>query len=255
MNTWPKTIYGFATAFLFLLLLVKSPGGNPAPPTARQDPADHQPSAVSTPQTVDPQTDRLLKLVSAAGVKNIGGYVPSPAKKRIVFVGEFEAQWAFIGPQVARPQTDLWVVHQDGSGLRRLTKDGVSYDPAWSPSEDKIAFVNEGSVKLLTLKTGKVRGLPGLRAYRPRPKKRLGECDYYELNGPVWSPNGKAIAAVAVNGCSEGPTLVAETRFGNRIFAYDTDQFFWNSESELILERCGKQVFDWKSSFFRRRLF
>lgn len=220
---------------------------------ANEQPADQQPSAVPTPQTVDPQTGRLLNLVSAAGVKNIGGYVLSPSKKMIVFIGEFEAQWTFIGPQVARPQTDLWIVNQDGSGLRRLTKDGVSYDPAWSPSEDKIAFVNEGSVKILNLKTGKIRSLPGLRAYRPLPKKRHGECDYHELNGPVWSPNGKAIAALAGNGCADGTTMVAETRFGNKIFEYDTDRFSWNSESELILERYGKQVFDWKSSFFRRR--
>ncbi len=164
------------------------------------------------------ELSQLLGRVKSAGVKNISRYLPAPSGNRIVFVGEFEEQWSFITPQVGRRQTDLWIVNRDGSGLRRLTTGGFSYDPAWSPDEREIAFVRDGGVRILNLDKLRSRGLRALRAYRPNPSKRMGECDYHEFSDPKWSPDGKTITALASNGCSEGEEVTADTRFGNELF-------------------------------------
>jgi Tol biopolymer transport system component len=197
------------------------------------------------------ERSRLLERVKSTGVKNISSYVQAPSGKRIVFVGEFEETWAFVSIQVARQQTDLWVVNRDGSGLRRLTSGGLSYDPAWSPDEHEIAFVRDGSVRILNLDTLRSRGLRALRAYRPQ----LWECDYHEFSDPKWSPNGKAIAALASNGCGLGSVIAADTRFGNELCNIEQEpaEYFWNSEGELIIKGYGKRVFDWSGSLFKRR--
>lgn len=258
MNNWHKTICGLASTYLFLFCFSLLPTATPQPGMAatvaqRTPIADEQSGLVSRQQSVEPLTDRLLKLVSAAGVKKIGGYVLSPSKKKVVFVGEFEKQWTFTGPQVARQQTDLWIINQDGSGLRRLTFGGFSYDPAWSPDEREIAFVRDGSVRVLNLDKLRSRSLLALRAYRPA--KRMGECDYHEFNDPKWSPNGKAIAALSSNGCVAGYVIAADTRFGNELCNIEKEpaEYFWNNENELLIKEHGKQLFDWKGSLFKLR--
>lgn len=188
-------------AAMFIISLVWLPQAAGQSQTQRQD-----------------ELSRLLGRVKSAGVKKISRYLPAPSGERIVFVGEFEEQWAFISPQVARQQADLWIVNRDDSGLRRLTTGGFSYDPAWSPDEREIAYVRDGSVRILNLDKLRSRGLRALRAYRPNPSKRMGECDYHEFSDPKWSPDGKTITAIASNGCSEGEEITADTRFGNELF-------------------------------------
>lgn len=186
---------------------------------------------------------RLLKKVSAYGVVRISDYSVSPSRNRIVFAGEFE------GPNY-QPETHLWLVNRDGTGLRRLTENYYSAQPAWSPSEREIAFADLDSVKIIDVKTRKVRSLPGLQ-----PKEPKIEYDRYGYGQPQWSPNGKAIVAVgaAANGGTAWITVVEAWR-GTEILQSRAEvyNFAWTRDGELVIENDGKFVFDWNSGIFNR---
>ena len=87
--------------------------------------------------------------------------------------------------QTLTPQEDLFVVHPDGTGLRRLTHDGFKdRQPRWSPDGTRIAFYsNRGSkFEIWTLRADgsqleRAAALPGKRAYHP-----------------IWSPEGHRLA-------------------------------------------------------------
>ena len=185
---------------------------------------------------------RLLKEVSAYGVVRLGDYSVSPLGNGLVFAGEFEG--------ASHQQADLWLVNRDGTSLRRLTKNYHSASPAWSPSGNEIAFADLDSVKIIDVKTRKVRSLPGLQ-----PQKPMIEYDRYGYGSPWWSPNGKAILAVgaAANG-GTGWITVVEARSGTKILQSRSEvySFAWNHEGELVIENDGKFVFDWSSGIFNR---
>ncbi|MCK5243397.1 PD40 domain-containing protein [bacterium] len=53
--------------------------------------------------------------------------------------------WSTDGKQVAFTvslfeKVDIWIINLDGSNLKRLTNDGFSNSPAWSPGGNKLAF-------------------------------------------------------------------------------------------------------------------
>ena len=105
--------------------------------------------------------DRMLERVKQEGVVRIAGIRASG--NRYVFVGEFTETWQLVPTQAPRPKTDLWLVNKDGTGLRRLTEDGESYDPEWSPSGDEIAFVSRGSVNALNVERNDPAASGGVR--------------------------------------------------------------------------------------------
>ena len=207
-----------------------------------QEPAESEQEGSAV---TDPLLKHLLERVSTKGVKNIREYFPSPSGERLVFAGEFEDTF-----DAGRHESDLWLVNWDGSGLRRLTKNHRSFEPAWSPSGKQIAFVKVDSISIIDIKTGVVRNLAGLQTNKSE--------DYHERSaygGPRWSPNGKAIAAEGGNGGTSWIRAV-EARSGKTFFESEseTNDCAWNDQSELILEGyeadfggapVAKVLFDW----------
>ena len=185
---------------------------------------------------------RLLNKVSRCGVTGIDGYSIASAAGRVVFAGGFEAKngaW----------ESDLWLVNRDGRGLRRLTQNGHSSQPQWSPNGKEIAFVSGGSINVIEVKSRKVRRLPDLQACDN------GDEDSCTYADPRWSPNGKALAARGVG----DPELhiAVEARSGREILSQPHNSHApvhnsWNNAGELILCDHGKFVFDWNSALFKR---
>ncbi len=125
---------------------------------------------------------------------------------------------------------DIFVVNADGTDLRRLTNDGASRMPAWSPDGSRIAYVRqEGSAShLFVMRPDGTRasqitsgeGFDVSPAWSPDgsgiafARMSRGESDIYVVNGdggeevrltddpgwegdPEWSPDGERIAFVA----------------------------------------------------------
>ncbi|MEK6289448.1 MAG: hypothetical protein AABO57_27355 [Acidobacteriota bacterium] len=187
----------------------------------------------------------MLKKVKVPGVIRIVEYSIAPSGNKIVFAVEFEES-------IYRPkETHLWLVNRDGTGLRRLTENHHSVEPAWSPSGKEIAFRNIDSISVIDVKTRVARNLRGLQAYHARENEDHHNTSMY-LH-PRWSHNGKAIAAEGGNGGTGWITAV-EARSGNEILQSSNEvySFAWNHEGELVIGTSGKFVFDWSSGIFNR---
>jgi dipeptidyl aminopeptidase/acylaminoacyl peptidase len=72
---------------------------------------------------------------------------------------------------------DLYMVHDDGTGTRRLTFSGDAHNPAWSPDGQSVAYDHAGDVWVLRL------------GQKPRRVTSNGQSF-----DPVWSPDGTRLA-------------------------------------------------------------
>jgi Tol biopolymer transport system component len=197
---------------------------------------------------------RLMKKLRRYGVMNIGACTISPSGNRIVLEGVFDESPQYAG---GPPTKDLWLVKRDGSGLRRLTEDNVSYAPTWSPSGKEIAFTAFGyysSIGTIDLNKGNVRWLSGLQARHPGAQGTHATWNW-GYQRPRWSPNSKVIGAEGQDGETEGWIAAVDTSSGNKLL--ETTQsgtsFSWNHEGELVIPALGKFVFEWSSALFKRR--
>lgn len=227
--------------------------------------ADTEPSAGSAALTEDQAGDgqtpapsellnRLLRKLTAHGVMKIGAYAISPSGNRIVFEGVFDESPQYAG---GPPTKDLWLANRDGSRLRRLTQDNVSYAPVWSPSGKEIAFTAFGfysSVGIIDVRTGNVRWLPGLQARHPGAQGTHASWNW-GYQRPRWSPNSKVIAAVGQDGEGDDWITVVDARSGNKLFQTNGAgySFSWSHDAELVIPALGKFVFDWNSVLFNQR--
>lgn len=82
---------------------------------------------------------------------------------------------------------DLYVTDADGATLRRLTRDGSSYAPAWSPDGERLAFNSHrsGGWKIWVL---------DLETAQPRRLTRTSATGFNYEYYPAWSPDATHIA-------------------------------------------------------------
>jgi Tol biopolymer transport system component len=99
----------------------------------------------------------------------------------------------------------LAVIRPDGTGLRRLTRDGRDHWPAWSPDGRWVAFVRDWQIYLV-----RANGT-GLR--RLTPAGRYGQ--------PAWSPGGDYIAVV--RGVNQSALSVMRADGTGQRWLYRTD--------------------------------
>jgi Tol biopolymer transport system component len=97
--------------------------------------------------------------------------------------GSRDGRWLVY--QTVIPQEDLFIVHTDGTGLRRLTNDKFKdRQPRWSPDGTRIAFYSNrsGKYEIWTLRADgsqleRAAVIPGRHAFHP-----------------IWSPDGRGLA-------------------------------------------------------------
>ena len=173
-----RTLTIFAATTLALGLLMLALGKDPAGATF---PGTNGKIAFSTRtetgeariSTVNPDGSGLTDLTDLAGSRAFAsGPVWSPDGTRLAF-------WSLRDENV-----DIFVMHADGSGLRRLTTDqAADVDPSWSPDGTKIAFVSArpGNAEIYTMNADG----SGVRRLTNNPARDAS---------PDWSPDGARIA-------------------------------------------------------------
>jgi Tol biopolymer transport system component len=114
----------------------------------------------------------------------------SPDGARLAFTGKFGAMDA---------DEDIWLVRADGSGRRRLTSDGASFHPVWSPDGKWIYFARrpEDHPAEITLSDGRTEAPVWIWAMRPDGSNRRPitspVAGRFEIPG-AFSPDGETLA-------------------------------------------------------------
>ena len=103
---------------------------------------------------------------------------------------EFQPYYSPDGSQIVYCRTvgnsqNIWIMNRDGSNMKSITNDGVSYFPTWSPDGNTIAFNS--------IKAGRQDADICLTDINGNNRQWL--TDYSNLDEfPTWSPDGNRIA-------------------------------------------------------------
>jgi len=203
-----------------------------AEPSTKPSPAQTQSVGLWDPNDEFNAADRMLERVREEGVVRIAGVHPSRTK--YVFVCEVYAEQQADSTSDSRPETDLWLVNRDGSGLHRLTESGAGRDPEWSPSGAEIAFVDAGKLAVVEAASG---------------KDRFRESYVEKYDQLHWAPNGQAIAALMIDTSRDETWIVVLRATDGQLiseFLREKKAYQWTPDSELLLDT-GKFVFDWEA--------
>jgi Tol biopolymer transport system component len=112
----------------------------------------------------------------------------------------------------------VYVVHADGSGLRKLTNGGEDIEPVWSPDGSQIAFV---------------RGVKNAAVYVTSAdgsgERKLAEGGGL-LGRPLWSPDGSKIAFTG----NRGGAYVINADGSDQRSLSDGDSLVWSPDGSKI---------------------
>jgi WD40 repeat protein len=151
-------------------------------------------------------------------------------------------------------ENGLWIMNEDGTGLRRLLPDAITY-PWWidhqvSPDGKRIAYVEMNNVKDENRLVLKILSLPNgvEEAVIPLLNENLTEEEIFWAERSVeyvWAPNGYRLAFI---GSTEGPTpdvyvYNVKNKSIDRLTSGDTAAWnlSWSPNSEYIVHVAGWQ--------------
>ena len=153
---------------------------------------DHSPTEIAG---LERQRRRLLRVVAAtvlATVAVAAVALGSTSTQADAAAGTGEI--VFTRHVRGAAKADVWAVRVDGSGLRRLTRDGVSFDAAVSPDGRWIAFAS-GRGNGADEPELYVMDADGRNARRLTQSQR-GLRTFWQNTSPAWSPDGRTIVFV-----------------------------------------------------------
>lgn len=160
----------------------------------------------------------------------------SPSDGATVYAGYYGVD-IDVAPIRRMEAIDLFLWRSDGT-MTRLTASNLAWDPVFEPSGDRLAFVDEDDLMVLSMDDlTRVRlANGGTRGDEP---DEYGYVSYY---GPEWSPDGTMIAAGATNGGTAWIEVFrADTSgegFGTEIYRSEVEvyDFSWTEDNDLQLE-------------------
>ena len=159
---------------------------------------------VSTRESLaPPPTDAMSRIAYAAwpngGIRSMRAD-GLDARAITTVQGDWAPTWSPDGSRIAFSRTagnakGIYVVNQDGSGVKRLTNPGggdSDSDPEWSPLGNRIAFVRSGAIYAIDADGANARELTSVGL------------------SPSWSPDGSRIAFIKGNEKAAVHTMAAD---------------------------------------------
>lgn len=130
---------------------------------------------------------RHLKQITHMPATTFDAWIPLVSRdgKRIAFTYGTALSYGF--------RTDVYIINVDGSGLKRLTHDGVSSSPAWSPDGLRLIY------STVSLKTQRRLYLVSVPLGNPEHRTRLTDDLLNNYYGE-YAPDGKHIVYNTADG-------------------------------------------------------
>jgi WD40-like Beta Propeller Repeat len=146
----------------------------------------------------------------------------SPNGKDIIFISDRSGQY------------DFWMIHSDGSGLRKVTETTDAWAPSFSPDGSYLSVSNEHGTFLFDIR-------------KPLPWKNPTPFPAYpdhalRFAGHLWSPDSKKLFGIIVTTDNIGAKAVAQYSFESQQYetsalpyAPDDEGLSWLTPTKMLI--------------------